>query len=488
MNGVMMQYFHWYTPDDGSLWKEIQQNAKDLASAGITALWIPPPYKGAAGGMDVGYSVYDMFDLGEFDQKSSVRTKYGTREDLEKATWLAREAGLQIYVDVVMNHRMGGDHEEEFTAIPYSNDNRHEQVGEPRTIKCHTHFSFPGRGKAHSDFEWHWWHFTAADYDLNDPEFNAVYLFENKKFDERVDREKGSFDYLMGCDIDVFHPEVQAEFDRWGAWYHDHIGLDGVRFDAVKHVEAGFFAHWLQNLRKHAKNRVFAVGEYWSYDVEALHAFIEATGGDVHLFDAPLLNNFADASKAGNNFDMRTIFDNSLVKNEPGLAVTIVSNHDAQPLQQLENVVEAWFTPIAYALTMLRRDGYPCLFYADYYGATYKDVGKDGNEHEITVPSHRFLLDKFLQCRRDFAYGEQCDFFDHGSCIGWTRTGDGEHPGGMAVLVSTGDAGSKRMKTNVPNQNYRDVTEHLEQTIMSDENGEAEFCCPAGSLSVWIPC
>lgn len=22
-NGVMMQYFHWYTPDDGNLWKQL---------------------------------------------------------------------------------------------------------------------------------------------------------------------------------------------------------------------------------------------------------------------------------------------------------------------------------------------------------------------------------------------------------------------------------------------------------------------------------
>lgn len=34
-NGVMMQYFHWYSPEDGSLWKEVATNAKDLAAAGI---------------------------------------------------------------------------------------------------------------------------------------------------------------------------------------------------------------------------------------------------------------------------------------------------------------------------------------------------------------------------------------------------------------------------------------------------------------------
>ena len=33
------------------------------------------------GAKDAGYSTYDLFDLGEFDQKGSVRTKYGTKEE-----------------------------------------------------------------------------------------------------------------------------------------------------------------------------------------------------------------------------------------------------------------------------------------------------------------------------------------------------------------------------------------------------------------------
>ena len=43
---------------------------------GVTALWLPPAYKGAGGDKDVGYGVYDLYDLGEFNQKGSVPTKY----------------------------------------------------------------------------------------------------------------------------------------------------------------------------------------------------------------------------------------------------------------------------------------------------------------------------------------------------------------------------------------------------------------------------
>ena len=71
-NGVMMQWFHWYTDDDGNHWKKLKEEAANLARAGITALWLPPAYKGMNGAKDVGYATYDLFDLGEFDQKGSI--------------------------------------------------------------------------------------------------------------------------------------------------------------------------------------------------------------------------------------------------------------------------------------------------------------------------------------------------------------------------------------------------------------------------------
>ncbi|MGB7247711.1 MAG: alpha-amylase, partial [Phormidesmis sp.] len=80
-NGTMMQYFHWYVDNDGTLWNQAKQKSKELADAGFTALWLPPAYKGMSGTYDVGYAVYDMYDLGEFDQKGTVRTKYGTRQE-----------------------------------------------------------------------------------------------------------------------------------------------------------------------------------------------------------------------------------------------------------------------------------------------------------------------------------------------------------------------------------------------------------------------
>jgi len=484
-NGVMLQCFHWYTPADGALWKQLTESARELADAGFTAIWLPPAYKGMGGKDDVGYGVYDLFDLGEFEQKGSVRTKYGTREEYIRAVKAAQEAGLQVYADVVFNHKLGGDQPEEFNATPYNPENRNEPLGEMRKIKAWTHFTFPARNGKYSEMQWHWWHFTATDYNAFDEKTDAVYLFEGKKFEESVDKEKGNFDFLVGCDVDINHDEVQKELYHWGEWYLETTGVDGFRFDAARHVKSAFFLEWLSCMRQ--RKDLFAVGEHMSRNVEAQKNFIEQTKGSIALFDASLHYNFSEASKQGESYDMRKVFDNTLVRDLPLLAVTFVSNHDTQPLQKAESVVEPWFKPLAYAMILLRREGYPCVFAADYYGAKYRDVGKDGKEYDIEMPSHRWLIDRFLSARRDFAYGDQMDYFDHPSCVGWVRRGDEKHPGGLVVLLSNGADGTKTMETSAPNTEFIDITEYIKEPVTTDADGNGEFRCGGGSVSVWIP-
>jgi alpha-amylase len=485
-NGVMMQYFHWYIPDDGSLWNQVAEKVEELARIGITSLWLPPAYKGTAGGMDVGYGVYDLFDLGEFEQKGSVRTKYGTKDEYIRAIQVAQKVGISIYADVVFNHKMGADQSEDVEATPFSMGDRNQPIGDYQTIKAWTHFTFPGRKGQYSTMEWHWWHFDAIDYNAYNEGEDAIYLLKGKSFDGDVDLEKGNFDYLMGCDLDMQNSEVQAELKYWGEWHDDTTHVGGFRFDAVKHVSAEFFQEWLEHVRNHAKRDLYAVGEYWSYEVEALNHFIAVTEGKVDLFDVPLHQNFHVASQSGEHYDIRQIFDNTLVKAQPTLAVTFVDNHDSQPLQALESIVESWFKPIAYALILLRREGYPCIFYADYYGAHYKDRGKDGNEYEIWIDSHQWLLDKFLLVRQTYAYGEQYDYFDHPNTIGWTRLGDEEHPGGMAVVLSNSEEGRKFMEVGHSNCTYIDITGQVDESITTNDQGWAEFRCNGGSVSVWV--
>jgi alpha-amylase len=485
-NGVIFQYFHWYLPDDGSLWNTVSDRAAQLAQSGFSAIWLPPAYKGSGSG-DVGYGVYDLYDLGEFDQKNTIRTKYGTKDEYVNAIAALHRHDLQVYADIVINHKMNGDLAETPQATPYSIDDRLNPKGGLQQIECYTHFQFPNRQGMHSNFEWHWYHFDAVDYNNYQPsDRSTVYLLEGKQFDDYVALEKGNYSYLMGCDIDYQHPDVRAELIRWGKWYLDTTKVDGFRLDAIKHISAWFFPEWLDALEKYAGKQLFTVGEYWRNDTSNLRWYIDAVGGRMSVFDVGLHYNFATAGKAGNSYNLATIFDGTLVASNPFYAVTFVENHDSQPLQGLESVVEAWFKPLAYALILLRSGGYPCVFYADYYGAEYTDKGRDGNSYHIVLVSHREIIDRLLSARQKYAYGPQYDYLDHPNTIGWTRLGDAAHPQAMAVIMSNGGDGDKWMEVGKINTKFIDLTGHATETVVSNADGWGKFTCKGGSVSVWV--
>ncbi len=488
-NGTIMQYFHWYYGSFGGpdLWERVQQEAADLSETGITALWLPPPYKGAAGIHDVGYGIYDLYDLGEFNQKGSIRTKYGTREAYLEAVQAAHANQMQVYADVVLNHKAGADDTQWVRAARVHYDNRNFSYGEEAWIEAWTQFNFEARGDRHSDFKWNYRHFDGVDWAENLGE-KAIFKFLGlgKNWEEMVSGEHGNYDYLMFSDLDMNHPEVRTELARWAKWFVHTTGVDGFRLDAVKHIQFSFFRDWLFYLRREfSPKEIFAVGEYWSSQVDDLTYYLDKTEGMMMLFDAPLQNNFYHASRTPNaGFDMRRILDHSLVQRHPTHAVTLVDNHDTQPCQALERWVDWWFKPLAYAVILLRQEGYPCIFYPDYYGAEYEDCG----QHIRLAPVPR--LQEMIAARKGRAYGLQRDYFDHPDLVGWTRQGDADHPGsGLAVLLSNGPGGSKWMEVGSAHAGkpFGDILENHPGTVVINEHGWGEFRVDGGSVSVWAP-
>lgn len=486
-NGVLMQYFHWYNTSSDNLWLQVADQADDLAAAGVTTLWLPPAYKGTSGD-DVGYGAYDLYDLGEFNQKGSVRTKYGTKDQYLAAIQAAHDVGLQIYGDVVFNHKGGADATEWAQAVRVETGNRNTEVGGDVSIQAWTDFEFPGRGNAYSSFKWHWYHFDGVDWAQNLQESGRIYKFRGtgKAWDWEVDPENGNYDYLMFADLDMQHPDVRNELKSWGAWYVGFTGVDGFRMDAVKHIQFDFWNDWLDSVRAATAKPLFSVGEYWSYDVAKLHNFLTKTGGRLSLFDAPLHLNFYQASRGGGGYDMRNLMNGTLMQQQPAKAVTLVDNHDTQPLQALESPVMDWFKPLAYAFILLREEGYPCLFYPDYYGSTYTDRGQDGSLHTVTMASHKAILDKLLAARRDFAYGPQYNYMDHPDIIGWTRLGNAAHPRAMAVILTDGPGGTKWMEVGKANAAFHDVTGNRAGAVTTNEWGWGQFPVNGGSVSVWV--
>lgn len=476
-NETMMQYFEWYLPNNCNLWNTIIQKANEFKKKGITSVWLPPACKSAGGINDTGYGVYDLYDLGEFNQKGTIRTKYGTKDEYIAAIKALQLEGVQVLADIVLNHRMGADEQEQIIAYKINPDNRNETIGDYRTISAWTKYNFEGRNNKYSDFKLHWQNFTSIDYDDIQKE-TGIFRFYGKEFSSEVDKERGNYDYLMGCDVDFNNLDTVNDLNYWGKWFLEQTGVDGFRLDAVKHIRSSFYKSWLAMLKREFNRDIYTVGEYFSSDINALLYYLDYNNEVSSLFDVPLHYHFKEASESQGNYDMSKIFEETLIDRRASKAVTFVDNHDTEPGQALESWIQPWFKPLAYAMIMFRKKGIPCIFYGDYYGIPEKNI-----------PPMKDLLDIFLLARKYLAYGEETDYFDDSNIIGWTREGDYYHQdSGMAVILTDGPGGSKQMNVgkNLSNTILYDCTGNVKEPVYVDNYGNGIFYVNGGSVSVWI--
>lgn len=476
VNKTMMQYFEWYLPNDGLWWKRCSAKAHNLAALGITDIWLPPAYKATSQG-DVGYGVYDLYDLGEFDQKGTVRTKYGTKSEYLEAIQSFHNEGIRVYADIVINHRMGGDALEDVEAVPVSPENRNQQIGDRQKIRAWSKFTFPGREGKYSDFQWDHTHFTGTDWDEASGESGKIYRFIGKSWDPDTDPEKGNFDYLMGMNVDMDNPEVVHELKEWLEWYLRETGVDALRLDAVKHISFPFYRDFLCEIRSETGRDYPAVGEYWNGDVGRLMYYLDAVDNKMQLFDVALHFKFFHAAEAGSEYDLRDLFRDTIASRRPECAVTFVDNHDTQLGQSLQSFVGDWFKQLAYAVILLRQEGFPCVFYTDYYG-------NPANGRPL-VPN----LGKMIKIRHFYAYGEQEDHFDDPHVIGWVRKGDLDHPdSGIAVVISNAGEGSVKMGLGIPfaGEQLYDALGNCADPVTLDDEGCGEFFVKENSVSIWV--
>ncbi|KAI8825277.1 alpha amylase [Fimicolochytrium jonesii] len=525
LNGTMMQFFEWHVPSDQKHWDRLQERAAELKKNGVTAVWIPPPTKGASKDC-VGYAIYDLWDLGEFDQKNTVGTKYGTKESLKKAINACVMNGIHVYADAVLNHKLGADKTETFRAVEVARDDTTHDISGQQEIKGWTKFEFPGRGDKYSSFKWNFNHFTGVDYNAANKR-QGIYriLGDGKYWSDNVDNENGNYDYLLGADLDTAHPEVAEELKKWGVWVINELNLSGFRLDAVKHIDAKFMAEFLEHCRSHTSlgQNMFAVAEYWKNSMSDLEDYLDVHDWKLSLFDVPLHFNFAEAAAKGRDYDMTKIFDGSLVQAHPMQAVTFVvssqknthththththknispnplvgnsssssfipflahknapqNNHDTQPGESLASWIPHWFQPHAYALILLRRDGYPCVFYGDVYG-----ISGAAPVEPLAAPA----ITNIMKVRAHFAYGDQDEYLDHPNTIGWVRRGDEKHPQGCAVVLCAGDEGHKHMFVGEAKAGERwvDVAGGRREVLVIGEDGSADFPCNGGAVSAWV--
>lgn len=551
INGVAFQFFHWYLNKDDSfqnnkpLWVFLKEEADHLRNIGVDAVWIPPAYKAASGEWSTGYDVYDHFDLGEFNDQSQ-RTKYGTKEELHAAInalhgYKKLSSGelvkdgekkyIQVYGDIVLNHRAGGEKEDYFwQAVRVDQEDRNHERWEDGfeggliEVKAYTKFTFPVRGNQYSSFKWNVRHFDSVDSTAEIRQYGNIFtetggkyiyrLLYNeagynppaKNFEKWVSLEKGNYDYLTASDFDYGRFDVREEMKYWGEWFVKEAGLDGLRLDAVKHISAGYIREWLGHVRAKTGKSLFTVGEYIAGDTQPLHDYLTevTTKGeypqDISLFDFALRFQFKNASWQGESFDLRALDYNTLMKEQPAKAVTFVENHDYQFGRELDSHVQEWFKPLAYAFILLRDKGYPCLFFPDYYGSH-----NEGNHQG--QPSGRNYLDLLLKLRKQFALGEERYYADK-NVAGWVRMGGVPGAkGAMAVVINNSYGAVKAITMNTGRFNKRfyhlatikfvggqyviakspyEVYGDKSNGLWTDPHGWADFLADGGTASIWL--
>lgn len=231
-NMTMMQGFEWYVPADQKHWKRLTDQMPQLKAWGIDNIWIPPGYvhsmwcceklahwlmpqvvarAPARKAMGTTYTTCKYlpvlesarlltvarYDIGEFDQKGGVGTKWGTKEELQTLCRAANDHGVGIYWDAVLNHRFAADHREKCQAVEVDPDDRTKVVSDPYEIDAWVGFDFPGRGDKYSKQKYHWYHFSGVDYNAANKK-SAIYKILGEKSHglwaetPDVDDEKGN--------------------------------------------------------------------------------------------------------------------------------------------------------------------------------------------------------------------------------------------------------------------------------------------------------
>jgi alpha-amylase len=324
--GVLLQGFYWDIPSPAAgnasapwWWDKLAGQANSLRTSGFTAVWIPPVLKGAAGGYSVGYDPFDDYDLGSKNQMGTTPTRYGTREQLQRCCAMLRANSLDIYCDIVDNHRNGDPGNYSFS-----------YVGAYGTAGA-------GRfGKGQWDFH------PNVSQDPHVPE-----AFENFS---AFGRDLAPINGPSGW--------IYNGLNSSGDWLTKALDLQGYRLDYVK----GISTDWLYNFLNYgAMSGKFAVGEYFDSNLGSVQYWVNTMmGGRSSAFDFPLRDYLKGMCNSPGSFNMASLDHAGLTGADPAHAVTFVENHDtdrSDPISQNK--------ALAYAY-ILTSEGYPSVFYKDY--------------------------------------------------------------------------------------------------------------------------
>lgn len=289
----------------------------DLAEAGFTSLWLPPPSNSLA---PQGYLPKDLYCLD---------SDYGTENDLRNLLQLISSKGLRPMADIVINHRAAN--------MQGSGGNYNRYDGS----------SMPWDEKA----------VTADTGGHGNPSTGAV--------------------FHGVANIDHTQEFVRNDITKWLQWLLRDVGYDDLRFDYAKGYKADFVKGYVEAASPHFcvgeywDTCCYVNGSELDYNQDnhrqRIVDWIDSTGGLSAAFDFTTKAILQEALKKQELWRLRDVQGKppGVVGMWPSRAVTFIDNHDTGSTQAhwpfpAEHVQKGY----AYILT---HPGLPVVFYDHFF-------------------------------------------------------------------------------------------------------------------------
>jgi alpha-amylase len=443
--GVLLQAFYQMGDKgvpaevNGSVWWDhLAKQAHSFQQVGFTALWLPPVSKGASGTSSIGYDVFDDYDLGSRNQKGTIPTRYGTREQLARCVAVMRANGLDVYLDLVENQRSGGSGPGGFIFRYLDADGN------------------PGGGRFPKNPE---------------------------NFHPNVPEDPGTVpgqDFSFGADLAPINGKPPGYVFNGlidGAdWMTRALGVQGYRVDDAKGVSTRFM---LPMLNSKAMKGKFAVGEFFDGNLGLIQNWLfDGMQGRAAAFDFPTRFMLQRMCNRSGPFSMAALDHAGLAGSNPFNAVTFVENHDTDS-KPFEAIVRNKALGYTYILTS---EGYPCVFYKDYSD----DPGCYGGGKVGKTRTLKQIIENLIFIHEKIANGATQQRFRDFDIVAYERVG-GDH---LLVALNNDEQNSRTITVDTgfgANTSLHDYSGHAPD-VRTDNNARATITVPANHNGLGFVC
>ncbi|MBQ7528706.1 alpha-amylase [bacterium] len=340
-----------------------------LEDLGTTCIWLSPLYDNveeAYGG--TGYHGYWIQDHYKVDEH------WGTMADAKELVAKAHEKGMKVVLDTVLNQVAPGH---SWTTDP----SKHE-----------------------------WLHHNGGVTNWNDQ-----WQVENCD--------------LCGLpDINQSNPETYEFLLNNTLWWIKETGADGIRLDAVKHIDHQFWQKFSADIKEKMGEDFLVLGEVLHGDPNVVSNY-QRDGID-SLFDMPLYYTIRDTiAKDGSARNIGNRFAEDSKYDDASKLVTLVDNHDFERFAHFAGQRGDDKMMLAMDLIMTCR-GIPSIYYGDEINL--EGGGDPDNRHDMRFGEKPYIADHLKKLTATRAampalqFGEQKEMWQDDQIYAFCRRHEGQ--------------------------------------------------------------